>query len=349
MGMKGHPQSNCGGGGGGGGGGSSGGWLMKKKTAIVVVVILVGIMGAMVVQKVRDRRLFNLVIKDKDRQILSLHLLLQKERQYAKENKRKNQDLNAKLYSLGTQKIELNNKLIEMRSTIGSLRDEQRALELAIDEKLNEIKRKESEIKDLRSSLQTPPKIWSVSSDDPSNQQVNLTAKVTTMKRSSRFSESSNAQNSNYQETVVEGNKKFINPNVNVQKPKDTDLGKLASSKEQEIRDLSVDHKDNANGDIQNTTNDKDDRNGLSMKGRRYFIGASESQRDKSERQAVTGATTQSEKSRVKANQEESSTEIMSGKRSIDQETKKEDEDEDEADMNPSTESSNGSEADQDY
>jgi hypothetical protein len=73
MGMKGHPQSNCG----AGGGGSGGVWMKKKKIAMVVVVILVGVMGVMVVQKVRDRRLFNLVIKDKDRQILTLNLLLQ--------------------------------------------------------------------------------------------------------------------------------------------------------------------------------------------------------------------------------------------------------------------------------
>ncbi|KAM0054871.1 hypothetical protein Hdeb2414_s0006g00199651 [Helianthus debilis subsp. tardiflorus] len=193
MGMKGHPESNYGGVGGGGG------W-MKKKTTVATVVVLVALMGVMVVQKVKDRRLFNLVIKDKDRQIISLRLLLQKERQYAKENKKKNQDLTAKLYSFGTQKIELTNKIMEMRSTIGSLKDEQRVLELAIDEKQNQIKQKESEIKGLKSSLQPPPKIWSVSSDDPSNREVNLTNKVNVM-----------------------------NPDVKVQTPKDE---KLAGSKD---------------------------------------------------------------------------------------------------------------------
>ncbi|KAF5764557.1 hypothetical protein HanRHA438_Chr15g0705761 [Helianthus annuus] len=193
MGMKGHPESNYGVVGGGGG------W-MKKKTTVATVVVLVALMGVMVVQKVKDRRLFNLVIKDKDRQIISLRLLLQKERQYAKENKKKNQDLAAKLYSFGTQKIELTNKIMEMRSTIGSLKDEQRVLELAIDEKQNQIKQKESEIKDLKSSLQPPPKIWSVSSDDPSNREVNLTNKVNVM-----------------------------NPDVKVQTPKDE---KLAGSKD---------------------------------------------------------------------------------------------------------------------
>ena len=69
MGMKGHPQS---------GGAGGGGWKKdKRKVAVMAVLLLVGVMGLMVVQKVRDRRMFNQVIKDKDRQILSLHLLFQ--------------------------------------------------------------------------------------------------------------------------------------------------------------------------------------------------------------------------------------------------------------------------------
>ncbi|XP_076948983.1 uncharacterized protein LOC143621443 [Bidens hawaiensis] len=152
--------------------------MKKKKMTVVTVLVLVALMGMMAIQRVKDRRLFNVVIKDKDRQILSLRLLLQKERQYAKENKRKIQDLTAKLYSIGAQKIELNNKIMEMRSTNGSMRDEQRVLELAINEKQNQIKHKESQIQDFKSTLQTPPKTWSVSLDDPSNREVNLTSKV---------------------------------------------------------------------------------------------------------------------------------------------------------------------------
>ncbi|KAK9064395.1 hypothetical protein SSX86_015777 [Deinandra increscens subsp. villosa] len=205
MGMKGHSDTNCGGGSGGGGW-----WMRKKRMAVVAVVVLAGLMGVMMFQKVKDRRLFNLVIKDKDRQIFSLHLILQKERQYAKENKRKNQDMNAKLHSLEIQKIELSNKIMEMRSTIGSLRDEHRVLESAIDEKQNQIKHKESEIKDLKSSLQTPPtKIWSVSSDDPSNREVNLTSKV-------------------------------MNPEVKIQKPKDEELAGLKYN--------TTDSEENGNG-----------------------------------------------------------------------------------------------------
>ncbi|GJY43660.1 hypothetical protein Tco_0431873 [Tanacetum coccineum] len=355
--MKGHPQSNCG----AGGGGSGGLWMKKKKIAMVVVVILVGVMGVMVVQKVRDRRLFNLVIKDKDRQILTLNLLLQKERQYVKENKRKNQDLNAKLFSLRTQKTELTNKIMEMRSTIGSMKDEQRALELTIDEKQNEIKHKESEIKDLKSSLQTPPKVWSVSSDDPSNREVNLTNKATTTKVGSWFGLSSNGQKPN-QEKFVEGNK-VINPDVKVQKPVDEEQrgsGKLASSKENEIQDLTVGSDDakTVSGnttDSRLTTKDtgglKETGNNLSIKGR-SFIGAIETRTDG-----------QINKSQLEANREVGPTEVTrfksrnyssdevhraANKTKSEAERTDEDEPEIEADTN-STESGNGSETDQDY
>ncbi|KAK1437953.1 hypothetical protein QVD17_03753 [Tagetes erecta] len=317
MGMKGHPQSNCGG----------IGWMMKNKMVMVVVVILVGLMGVMLVQKVKDRRLFNLVIKDKDRQILSLNLLLQKERQYAKENKRKNQDLNAKLYSLRTQKVELNNKIMEMRSTIGSLRDEHRDLELAIDEKQNEIKRKESEIRDLKSSLQTPPKVWSVSSNDLSNHQVNLTNNITTTKvkeTGSWFGGLSNVQQPNHQE----------NNNTDVKY-----LEKLAGSK---------DENDTAMVEMHNTTNGRlatkgtwdSEKNGkgLAMKGRRFYIEATESQRDKSD--------SQSEKSKLKVSTDEVTTEVTRFKSNG---TKGEVDKIDEDDAEREVDTKNGSEEGQEY
>ncbi|KAL8196644.1 hypothetical protein R6Q57_012869 [Mikania cordata] len=325
MGMKGHPQSTCGGGGSGGG---SGGWMLKNKMVMVAVVILAGVLGVMVVQKVKDRRLFNLVIKEKDRQILSLNLLLQllivqKERQYAKENKRKNQDLNAKLYSLRTQKTDLVNKIMEMRSTIDSMRDEHQALELAIDEKQNEIKLKESEIRDMRSSLQTPPKIWSGNSIDPSNHEVNLTSKVTT----------TNVKKPNHQD--------IIKPYVKVQKPKDEDSEKLASYKG---------HIDNAKIEMNTTTNGRlaimemrgseENGIGLAMKGRKFFIGATESQRDKS--------NGQNEKSQLKANLEEGPTEVTQNKSNrTNGEAGRVDEDEAETEVDVKS-SKNGSEEDRD-
>ncbi|PON81939.1 hypothetical protein TorRG33x02_222620 [Trema orientale] len=158
------------------------------------------LLGVMILHKLRERRIFNLLLKDKDRDLFSLHLLLQKERDYVKEVKRKNEEMKAKIYSLRTQKMELDRRLMEMQSTIDSLKDEQRTMEAAIEEKQNEIKllriqqemnnekessqlvalterlkQKEAEIEDLKHRLQYPEKVWSVSTDDPSKPPLNLT------------------------------------------------------------------------------------------------------------------------------------------------------------------------------
>ncbi|KAM0059077.1 hypothetical protein Hdeb2414_s0005g00177421 [Helianthus debilis subsp. tardiflorus] len=325
MGMKGHPQNN----GTGGGSSGGGGWMMKNKMAMVAVVILMGVIGVMVVQKVKDRRLFNLVIKDKDRQIFSLNLLLQKERQYAKENKRKNQDLNAKLYSLRTQKIEFTNKMMEMRSIIGSMKDEHRALELAIDEKQNEINQKESEIKDLKNSRRMPLKIWSVGSNDTLNYRLNVTSKV--KERSVSSSQLSNGKKPNHQE-----NKK---PDVKVQKPKDEASETL---QKEHNGDAKIDMS-NVNGTLamKEKWDSEENGDGLTMKGRRFFIGATESQRDKS--------NGQDEKGEVKANTEEGPTEVArfkSGRPNDEADRMDEDEAETKVDMNSAR---NGSAEDQDY
>ena len=65
MGIKG----NTGGGGGGGRGRSYGLMLMLAFGA--------ALFGVMVVHKLRDRRIVNLLVKEKDRQLISLQLLLQ--------------------------------------------------------------------------------------------------------------------------------------------------------------------------------------------------------------------------------------------------------------------------------
>lgn len=106
--------------------------------------------------------------------------------------------MKVKLYSLRTQKMELDRRLLEMQSTIDSLKDEQKALESALEEKQNEIKmqreqidaskensqlivlkeilkQRVAEIKDLRHQLEYRVNVWSVSADDPSNPRVSLT------------------------------------------------------------------------------------------------------------------------------------------------------------------------------
>ncbi|XP_042971848.1 uncharacterized protein LOC122303924 [Carya illinoinensis] len=157
------------------------------------------LLGVMVLHKLRERRIFNLLVKERDRDLISLQLLLQKEINHSKEMKRKNEVMKAKIYSLRTQKMELDRRILEKQSTIGSLKDEQKAMESALEEKQNEIKmlrvketdpgkenphvialmeslkHKEAEIEDLKHRLEYPVKAWSASTDDPSSLAVNST------------------------------------------------------------------------------------------------------------------------------------------------------------------------------
>lgn len=107
--------------------------------------------------------------------------------------------MKAKIYSLRNQKLEFDRRLVEMQSTIDSLKDEQKTMEVAIEEKQNEIemlrlkemataetensqltdlveslKQKDAEIEDLKKRLQHP--VNTSSDDDPSNPSVNLAA-----------------------------------------------------------------------------------------------------------------------------------------------------------------------------
>lgn len=107
--------------------------------------------------------------------------------------------MKAKIYSLRTQKMELERRILEKQSSIDSLKDEQRVMESALEEKQNEIKMlrekeidpekenpqvialmeslkdKEAEIEDLKHRIEYPVKVWPVSTDDPSSPPVNLT------------------------------------------------------------------------------------------------------------------------------------------------------------------------------
>lgn len=107
--------------------------------------------------------------------------------------------MKSKLYSLRAQKTDLNSRILELQSTISSLKDEQKAMETALLEKQNELKflrekeidlnrespqltslsnnlrQKEAEIEDSKNQHSSPVKVWSVSADDPSNPPMNLT------------------------------------------------------------------------------------------------------------------------------------------------------------------------------
>ncbi|EEF44499.1 uncharacterized protein LOC8284965 [Ricinus communis] len=167
----------------------------KPYGVMLLLAFGAALLGVMVIHKLRERRIFNLLVKEKDSQLISLHLLLQKEKEYNKEMKRKTEEMKAKIYSLRNQKMETERRILELQSTIDSLKDEMKIVESALEEKQNEInihtetsmypeketqmialmeslKQREAEIEDLKSHLENPLKIPSVSTGDPSNTQL---------------------------------------------------------------------------------------------------------------------------------------------------------------------------------
>ncbi|XP_028116490.1 uncharacterized protein LOC114314234 [Camellia sinensis] len=171
---------------------SSSGNRGRQYMLILLLAFGAAIFGVMLLHKLRERRIFSLLLKQQDRDLYSLHLLLQKERDYNIEAKKKTEEMKAQIYSLDS-------RILEMQSTISSLKDEQRNMESSLEEKQNEIKllqekeietgkedpqvialtetlkQKEAEIEGLKHRLEYPIKVWSVSTDDPSNPAVNLT------------------------------------------------------------------------------------------------------------------------------------------------------------------------------
>ncbi|MBA0711804.1 hypothetical protein Golax_010951 [Gossypium laxum] len=199
------------------GNGSGSGHKGRPYVLMLLLAFGAALLGVMVLHKFRERRIFNLLIEDKNRQLLSLQLLLQKEREYTKDMRRKAEETKAKIYYLRNQKMELDRRLLDMLSTLDSLKDEQKAMESALEEKKREIKllrdkdlntgnenpqiialtatlkQKEAEIEELKHRLTGQVRVWSVSTDDPSNPKVNMTKGKTEFSRqeSSRVHESS--------------------------------------------------------------------------------------------------------------------------------------------------------------
>ncbi|CAH9099273.1 unnamed protein product [Cuscuta epithymum] len=187
--------------GGGHGGGGNGG-RGRSYALLLMLAFGAAILGVMILHKFRERRIFNLLVQEKDRQLLSLHLLLQKEKDSSKDAKKQIDDMRGKIHKLRTKKADLEARIQEMDSTISSLKEEQRTISSSLEEKQKQInalmdykrgesresarltalsealQKKAAEIDELKRRVNFPVKVWSVRSDDRSNLPVNFTSKA---------------------------------------------------------------------------------------------------------------------------------------------------------------------------
>ncbi|KAF3775887.1 hypothetical protein EJ110_NYTH49528 [Nymphaea thermarum] len=95
--------------------------------------------GVMAVQKLRERRVYTILINEKHREVMALNMRYQREKDLSSELKVKIEDLKAKIESLRNQKFELKSKLVEMQSLTTSLQEKQRALGAEVEEKQKQI------------------------------------------------------------------------------------------------------------------------------------------------------------------------------------------------------------------
>ncbi|CAL5211838.1 unnamed protein product [Lathyrus oleraceus] len=115
----------------------------KGRPYLLILLMTFGaaLFGVMVLHRFREKRIFNLLVKQKDHQLITLQLLLQKEKDRTKELSRKNQETKAKIYTLSSQKMELARTIAGMKSTMNSLKDEQKLIESAFVEQQHELRR----------------------------------------------------------------------------------------------------------------------------------------------------------------------------------------------------------------
>ncbi|XP_022742418.1 LOW QUALITY PROTEIN: dentin matrix acidic phosphoprotein 1-like [Durio zibethinus] len=211
--------------------GNGNGYRGRPYGLMLLLAFGAALLGVIALHKLRERRIFNLLVEEKSRQLISPQLLLRREKECTKEMKRKAEETKAKIYSLRNQKMELDRRLLEMQSTIDSLKDEQRTMESELEEKQKEIKllrykdmesgnenpqlialtatlkQKEAEIEDLKHRLESPVRVWSVSTDDPSNPPVNITVMGSLeQKKGGRVYESSAYKSGDNSTKAQEGN-----------------------------------------------------------------------------------------------------------------------------------------------
>lgn len=121
---------------------SVGGGNGKKRPYALLLILALGaaVLSVVILQKMRERRVFGIMLQERDGQLLSLQLLLEKEKAANKDIRKKLDELKEKSGSLRTQRMELNNKLVEAESATNYLKVMQQELETALVDKENQIK-----------------------------------------------------------------------------------------------------------------------------------------------------------------------------------------------------------------
>lgn len=183
--------------------------------------------------------------------------------------KRKNEEMKEKIHSLRSQKMELDRRVLEMKSTMDTLKEEQTLMESAFEEKQNEIRmlqvkgsdlgkenlelvslkekleQKEAEIEDLKHRFEVPLKSLWVSSNNDSTNNLEIVSENGKMAAQEKIQTQSNERDEQSlgQSSKYEDGKGIINEDAS--KSKLTLLKNAETAVE--VGDKIVDKKENIN------------------------------------------------------------------------------------------------------
>ncbi|AQK46470.1 dentin sialophosphoprotein [Zea mays] len=109
-------------------------YLLLVLLAVGAAAVSVGIL-----HKMRERRVLAVLVQERDQQLISFQVLLEKEKEINKEMRRKVDELEAKTSALSIERAELKNKLMDSETTTTYLTNTQKELEAALVEKESHI------------------------------------------------------------------------------------------------------------------------------------------------------------------------------------------------------------------
>uniref|UniRef100_A0ACD5UU94 Uncharacterized protein n=1 Tax=Avena sativa TaxID=4498 RepID=A0ACD5UU94_AVESA len=113
----------------------------KRLPYLLLVLLAIGAatLSVGVLHKMRERRVFSILLQEREQQLMSLQALLENEKEISKEMRRKVDELEAKTSILSIERTELKNKVMNSETTTTYLTNTQKELEAALVEKENHI------------------------------------------------------------------------------------------------------------------------------------------------------------------------------------------------------------------
>ncbi|KAJ1267527.1 hypothetical protein BS78_07G063200 [Paspalum vaginatum] len=117
---------------------------------LLLLALAAGVLSIVALQKVREQHVFAQRLQERDRQLVSLRILIQKEKAFNREMKRKAEEMKATASSLRTQKTDQKTKLKGLEATVADLKKTKKELEAALAGKDNRISQMEEEATNLK-------------------------------------------------------------------------------------------------------------------------------------------------------------------------------------------------------